>query len=113
MNNLVNQVLAKRRFFGQVSIKQQVGKSSVSRSEDLLDGCDVDLVMALNSAMRVCARVQIPVCPQPPHELLCKLRTGYLVVSPLRIACAFLHWERDRSSKQVWRSQRPIYLFLY
>jgi hypothetical protein len=51
--------------------------------------------MALNSAMRVCARVQIPVCPEPPlvfwHELLGGLRTGFLVVSPLRIACVFLH----------------------
>jgi hypothetical protein len=49
------------------------------------------LGMALNSAvrMRICARVQIPVCPEPPgifsHELLSGWRTGFLVVSPLRI----------------------------
>jgi hypothetical protein len=34
------------------------------------------------------------------------LRTGFLVVSPLRIACVFLHVERGRSSKRVWRSPR-------
>jgi hypothetical protein len=68
------------------------------------------LGMALNSAMRVCARVQIPVCPEPPlvfsHELLGRLRTEFLVVSPLRIACVFLHVERGRCSKRVWRSHR-------
>jgi hypothetical protein len=62
----------------------------------------------LNSNMRVCARVRIPVCPEPPlvfsHKLLGRLRTESLVVSPLRIACVFLHWERGRSSKRVWRS---------
>jgi hypothetical protein len=69
--------------------------------------------MALNSAMRVCSRVQIPVCPEPPlvfsHELPGGLRTGFLVVSPLRIACVFLHVERGRSSQRVWRSPRIIY----
>jgi hypothetical protein len=74
----------------------------------------IGLGMALNSAMRVCARVQIPVCPETPlvcsHELLGGLRTGFLVVSPLRIACAFLHVERGLSSKRVWRSPRIIYL---
>jgi hypothetical protein len=39
--------------------------------------------------MRVCARVQIRVCPEPPlvfsHALLGGLRTGFLVVSSLRI----------------------------
>jgi hypothetical protein len=57
--------------------------------------------MALNSAMRVCARVQTPVCPEPPldfsHELLGGLRTGFLVVSPLRIACVFVHVEQGHS----------------
>jgi hypothetical protein len=75
--------------------------------------CTRGLGMALNSAMRVCARVQIPVCPEPPlvfsHELMAGLRTGFLVVSPLRIACVFLHVERGRSSKPVWRSPRIIY----
>jgi hypothetical protein len=75
--------------------------------------CAVALGMALNSAMRVGARVQIPVCPEPPlvfsHDLLGGLRTGFLVVSPLRIACAFLLVERGRSSKRVWRSPRIIY----
>jgi hypothetical protein len=41
------------------------------------------------------------------------LRTGFLVVSPLRIAYAFLHVERGRSSKRVWRSRRIIYFFVY
>jgi hypothetical protein len=67
------------------------------------------------SHVRMCPRVQIPVCPEPPldfsHELLCGLRTGFLVVSPLRIASALLHVERGRSSKRVWRSPRIIYLF--
>jgi hypothetical protein len=39
--------------------------------------------MALNSAMRVGARVRIPVCPESPlifsHELLSSLRIGFLV----------------------------------
>jgi hypothetical protein len=39
--------------------------------------------MALNSDMRVCAQVQIPVCPEPPlvfsHELLGGLRTIVLL----------------------------------
>jgi hypothetical protein len=74
----------------------------------------IGLGMALNSAMRVCARVQIQVCPEPPlvfsHELLSGLRTGFQVVFPLRIACVFLHVERGRSSKRVWRSHRIIYL---
>jgi hypothetical protein len=77
----------------------------------------IGLGMALNSAMRVCARVQIPVCPEPhlvlAHELLGGLRTGFLVGSPLRIACVFLHVERGRSSKRVWRSPRIIYLSVY
>jgi hypothetical protein len=51
--------------------------------------------MALNSAMRVCALGRIPVCPEPPlvfwHEHLGRLCPGFLVVSPLRIAYAFLH----------------------
>jgi hypothetical protein len=74
----------------------------------------VGLGMALNSSMRICARVQIPVCPEPPlvfsHELLGGLRTGFLVVSPLRIACVFLLVERARSSKRVWRRHRIVYL---
>jgi hypothetical protein len=41
--------------------------------------------MALKSAMRVCVRVQILVCPEPPlvfsHELLGGVRTGFLVFS--------------------------------
>jgi hypothetical protein len=73
-------------------------------AEMTLESCGIynGLGMALNSAMRVCARVQIPVCPEPPfvfsHELLGGLRTGFLVVSPLRIACAFLHEERGQGS---------------
>jgi hypothetical protein len=38
------------------------------------------------------------------------VRLGFLVVSPFRIACIFLHVERGRSSKRVWRSPRIIYL---
>jgi hypothetical protein len=71
----------------------------------------------LKSAMRACARVQIPVCLEPPlffsHELLGGLRTGFLVVSSLRIACVFLHVERGRSSKREWRSPRIVYLFTW
>jgi hypothetical protein len=37
------------------------------------------------------------------------LRTAFLVVFPLRIACAFLHVERGQSSKRVWRSPQIIY----
>jgi hypothetical protein len=37
------------------------------------------------------------------------VRLGFLVVSPFRIACVFLHVERGRSSKRVWRSPRIIY----
>jgi hypothetical protein len=40
-------------------------------------------------------------------ELLGGLRTGFLVVYRLRIACVFLQWERGRSSKRVWHSQCP------
>jgi hypothetical protein len=56
----------------------------------------IPVLTILNSTMRRSARVQIPVCPEPPlvfsHELLGRLRTGFLVVSPCRIACVFLHW---------------------
>jgi hypothetical protein len=62
--------------------------------------------------MRVCARVRIPVCPEPTlifsHKLLGRLRTGFLVGSPLRIAYVYLHWERDQSSEQVWRGHHTI-----
>jgi hypothetical protein len=73
--------------------------------------------MAVNSAMHACARVRISVCPEPPlvfsHELLGGLRTGFLVASPLRIACAFLHWERGQSIKRLWRShQKQILTYL-
>jgi hypothetical protein len=82
----------------------------------LNDDSDMGLGMALNLAMRVCAWVQVPVCPEPPlvfsRELLGGLRTGFLVVSPLPIACVFPHVERGRSSKHVWRSHRIVY-FLY
>jgi hypothetical protein len=74
------------------------------------------LEMALNSAMHVCARVQIQVCPESPlvfsHDLLEGLRTGFLVASPLRIACVFLHVERGRGSKRVWRSLQTIHSFM-
>jgi hypothetical protein len=64
---------------------------------------------------RACARVRIPVCPEPPlvlpHELLGSLRTGFLVASPLRISCVFLCWERnvitsmgqEETSNGYWR----------
>jgi hypothetical protein len=52
----------------------------------------------------------IPVYPEPPlvfsHDLLGRSRSGLLVVSPLRIACVFLHCERGRSSQRVWRRHR-------
>jgi hypothetical protein len=70
----------------------------------------------LNSAAGLPARVQIPVPPSATsrllYELLVRVRLGFLVVSPSRIACVFLHVERGRSSKRVWRSPRIIYLFL-
>jgi hypothetical protein len=51
------------------------------------------------------ARVQIPVPPSATsrllYELLGRVRLGFLVVSPFRIACVFLHVERGRSSKRV------------
>jgi hypothetical protein len=51
--------------------------------------CDSGLGMALISAMRVCAQVQIPVRKEPPlvfsHKLLGGLRTGFLVVSPFEL----------------------------
>jgi hypothetical protein len=71
----------------------------------------------LNSAAGLPARVQIPVPPSATsrllYELLVRVRLGFLMVSPFRIACVFLHVERGRSSKRVWRSPRIIYLFIY
>jgi hypothetical protein len=68
-----------------------------------------------NSATGLPARVQITVQPSATSHLLNKLlgkvRLGFLVVSPFRIACVLLHVERGRSSKQVWRSPR-IYYYL-
>jgi hypothetical protein len=64
----------------------------------------------LNSATGLPARVQIPVPPSVTsrlfYELLGRVRLGFLVVSPIRIAFAFLHVEQGRSSKRVWRSPR-------
>jgi hypothetical protein len=49
------------------------------------------------------ARVQIPVPSSATsdivYELLSRVRLRYLVVSPFRIACVFLHAERGRSSE--------------
>jgi hypothetical protein len=45
------------------------------------------------------------------YEKLGRVRLGFLVVSPFRIACVFLHVERGRSSKRVWRSPRIIYTY--
>jgi hypothetical protein len=71
----------------------------------------------LNSAAGLPARVQIPVPPSATsrllYELLGRVSLGFLVVSPFRIACVFLHVERGRSSKRVWRSPRILYLFTY
>jgi hypothetical protein len=59
-------------------------------------------------------RVQILVPPSATsrllHELLGRVRLGFLMVFPFRIACVFLHVERGRSSKRVWRSPRIFYL---
>jgi hypothetical protein len=69
----------------------------------------------LNSAVGLPARVQIPVPPSANsrllYELLRSVRLGFLVVSPLRIACVFLHVEQGQSSKRVWYP-RIIYLFI-
>jgi hypothetical protein len=67
----------------------------------------------LNSASCLPARVQIPVPPSATsrllYELLGRVRLGFLVVSPFRIACVSLHVERGRTSRRVWRSHRIIY----
>jgi hypothetical protein len=64
-----------------------------------------------------CPPVQIPVPPSATsrllYELLDRVRLGFLVVSPFRIACVFLHVEPGQSSKRVWRSPRIIYLLIY
>jgi hypothetical protein len=70
-------------------------------------------VAAHRGAAGLPARVQIPV-PQSAtsrllYELLGRVRLGFLVVSPFRIAREFLHVQRGRSSKRVWRSPRIIY----
>jgi hypothetical protein len=70
-----------------------------------------------NSAGGLPTWVQIPVLPSVTchllYELLSRVRLGFRVVSPLRIACKFLHWERGQSSKRVWRSHRIVHLFCY
>jgi hypothetical protein len=70
----------------------------------------------LNSAAGLPARVHIPVLPSATsrllHELLSRMRLGFLVVSPFQIAFVFLHVERGRSSKRVWPSPRIMYLFI-
>jgi hypothetical protein len=43
------------------------------------------------------------------YELLGGVRLGFLVLSPCRIACVFLHVERGRSYKRVWSSSRIMY----
>jgi hypothetical protein len=67
-----------------------------------------------NSVAGLTARVQILVPPSATsrrlYELLGRVSLGFLVVSPFRIACVFLHVERGRSSKRVWRSPRKFYL---
>jgi hypothetical protein len=61
------------------------------------------------------ARVQIPVQPSATsrllYELLGRVRLRLLVVSPLRIACVFLHVERGLSARRVWRSPRVIHYY--
>jgi hypothetical protein len=56
----------------------------VSSHQELLSDSQ-GLGIDLNSPMRICTRVQIPVCPESPlvfsHTLLGRLRTGYLVAS--------------------------------
>jgi hypothetical protein len=46
------------------------------------------------------------------YELLGRVRLGFLVVFPFRIACVFLHVEPRRSSKRVWRRPRVTYYFI-
>jgi hypothetical protein len=66
-----------------------------------------------NSTAGLPARVRIPVPPSATfcllHELLGRVRLGFLVVSPFRVACVVLHVERGRSSKQVLRSPETIH----
>jgi hypothetical protein len=40
-----------------------------------------------------------------------RLRTGFVMLSPLQIACVFLHWERGRSFQQFWRSDQIMYSY--
>jgi hypothetical protein len=74
-------------------------------------------IFHVNSAGGLPARVQIPVPPSATsrllYELLGRVRLGFLVVFFFRIACVFPHVERGRSSKQVWRSPRIIYLSIF
>jgi hypothetical protein len=64
----------------------------------------IRLGKTLNSAAGLPARVQIPVPPSATsrllYELLARVRLGFLVVSPSRIAYVFLHVERGRSCKR-------------
>jgi hypothetical protein len=59
------------------------------------------------------ARVQIPVPPSATSRLLYKLlgrvRLGFLVISPFRIACEFLHW--DQQSEYGVVTDWFIYIF--
>jgi hypothetical protein len=70
--------------------------------------------MALNSAMRVCARVQIPVCPERPpvfsHELLGGLRAGFLVVTLYELHVYSSTWsEAVTIDKGADRKQKELY----
>jgi hypothetical protein len=66
------------------------------------------LGMALNSAMRAMRPGSNPGLPRATSRLSARapgwVAYWFLVVSPSRIACVFLHVERGRSSKRVWRS---------
>jgi hypothetical protein len=63
----------------------------------------VGAFLLTTSAAGLPARVQIPVSPSATsrllYELLGRVRMGFLVVSPFRLACAFLHVEQGRGSK--------------
>jgi hypothetical protein len=71
--------------------------------------------MALNSAMRAMRPGSYPGLPRATSRLFARApgRVAHWVSGgfPLRIACVFLHVERCRSSKRVWRSPRITFFF--
>jgi hypothetical protein len=115
LHKLTTRKVLKARFSRLFRLTMQVGDDCTDAA--LLVFLAVDLGTTLNSAMRLCARVQIPV-PQSQHSSFstsswaaCVL--GFWWFPLLRIACVFLHWERGRSSKCGVVTESFVYLFGY